>query len=150
MSGGISPDILLLSQNGRGCRRMSTPKTGIFDDSRGSQQQNIFVNQQKINSESLFLRYGVILGYWKVSKRVQKLYTILSMSLTKPYFTRVPGITQPIKMRHVTHHVTVTLASRFSLHVRSTCFFCFWYSFILLVFSWWYLIPIGELVTISL
>jgi hypothetical protein len=47
---GISPGILLLPQNGRGCRRMSTPKTGIFGGSRGSQQQNIFVNQQKINS----------------------------------------------------------------------------------------------------
>lgn len=48
---GISPGILLLPQNGWGCRRMSTPKTGIFDGSRGSQQQNIFVNQRKINSE---------------------------------------------------------------------------------------------------
>lgn len=114
---------------------MSTPKTGIFDDSWGSQQQNIFVNQRKINSESLFLRYGVILGCWKVPKRVQKLYTILLVILTKPYFTRVPMIAQPLKMRHVTRHVSVTLSSRFSLHVRSTCFFCFWYSFILLVFS---------------
>lgn len=147
---GISPGILLLSQNGWECRRMSTPKTGIFDDSRGSQLQNSFVNQHKANSKSLFLCSGVILGCWKVPKRVQKLYTILSMSLTKPYFTRVTVIAQPLKMRHVTRHVSVTLASRFSLHVRSTCFFCFWYSFILLVFSWWYLIPIGELVTISL
>ena len=147
---GISPGILLLPQNGWECRRMSTPKTGIFDDSRGSQLQNSFVNQHKANSKSLFLCSGVILGCWKVPKRVQKLYTILSMSLTKPYFTRVPVIAQPLKMRHVTRHVSVTLASRFSLHVRSTCFFCFWYSFILLVFSWWYLIPIGELVTISL
>ena len=147
---GISPGILLLPQNGWECRRMSTPKTGIFDGSRGSQQQNIFVNQHKANSKSLFLCSGVILGCWKVPKRVQKLYTILSRSLTKPYFTRVPMIAQPLKMRHVTRHVSVTLASRFSLHVRSTCFFCFWYSFILLVFSWWYLIPIGELVTISL
>ena len=60
--GGISPGILLLPQNGWECRRMSTPKTGIFDGSWGSQQQNIFVNQRKINSESLFLRSGVILG----------------------------------------------------------------------------------------
>ena len=131
---GISPGILLLSQNGWECRRMSTSKTGIFDDSRGSQLQNSFVNQHKANSKSLFLCSGVILGCWKVPKRVQKLYTILSMSLTKPYFTRVPVIAQPLKMRHVTRHVSVTLASRFSLHVRSTCFFCFWYSFILLVF----------------
>ena len=50
---GISPGILLLPQNGWECRRMSTPKTGIFDDSRGSQQQNIFVKQRNINSELL-------------------------------------------------------------------------------------------------
>nr|DAH61631.1 MAG TPA: hypothetical protein [Caudoviricetes sp.] len=72
------------------------------------------------------------------------------MILTKPYFTRVFWNCSTLKTRHVTRHVSVTLASRFSLHVRSTCFFCFWYSFILLVFSWWYLIPIGELVTINL
>lgn len=132
---GISPGILLLPQNGWECRRMSTPKTGIFDGSRGSQQQNIFVNQHKANSKSLFLCSGVILGCWKVPKRVQKLYIILSTIFTKPYFTRVPMIAQPLKMRHVTRHVSVTLTSRFSLHVRSTCFFCFWYSFILLVFS---------------
>lgn len=128
---GISPGILLLPQNGYECRRMSTPKTGIFDDSRGSQQQNIFVNQRKINSESLFLRYGVILGCWKVPKRVQKLYTILSTIFTKPYFTRVPVMAQPLKMRHVTRHVSVTLASRFlcMYEVHVSLFLVFFYSF---------------------
>ena len=128
---GISPGILLLPQNGYECRRMSTPKTGIFDGSRGSQQQNIFVNQRKINSESLFLRYGVILGCWKVPKRVQKLYTILSTIFTKPYFTRVPVIAQPLKMRHVTRHVSVTLASRFlcMYEVHVSLFLVFFYSF---------------------
>ena len=128
---GISPGILLLPQNGRGCRRMSTPKTSIFDGSRGSQQQNIFVNQHKANSESLFLRYGVILGCWKVPKRAQKLYTILSTIFTKPYFTRVPMIAQPLKMRHVTRHVSVTLASRFLCRyvVPISLFLVFFYSF---------------------
>ena len=131
MPGGISPGILLLPQNGCECRRMSTPKTGIFDGSRGSQQQNIFVNQRKINSESLFLRYGVILGCWKVPKRVQKLYTILSPIFTKPYFTRVPMIAQPLKMRHVTRHVSVTLASRFLCRCVApiSLFLVFFYSF---------------------
>ena len=110
------------------------PENGHFDDSRGSQQQNIFVNQQKINSESLFLRYGVILGCWKVPKRVQKLYTILLVILTKPYFTRIFWIAPPLKMRHVTHHVTVTFASR-SLWTPVRVSFSSLYSFILLVFQ---------------
>lgn len=128
---GISPGILLLPQNGWECRRMSTPKTGIFDDSRGSQQQNIFVNQRKINSESLFLRCGVILGCWKVPKRVQKLYTILSPIFTKPYFTRIFWIAPLLKMRHVTRHVSVTLASRFlcMYEVHVSLFLVFFYSF---------------------
>ena len=131
MPGGISPGILLLPQNGWKCRRMSTPKTGIFDGSRGSQQQNIFVNQRKINSESLFLRSGVILGCWKVPKRVKKLYTILSTIFTKPYFTRILWIAPPLKMRHVTRHVSVTLASRFLCRyvVPISLFLVFFYSF---------------------
>lgn len=130
---GISPGILLLSQNGRVCRRMSIPKLGIFDGLRESQQQNVFVNQHKIDSELLFLRYGVILGYWKVPKRVQKLYTILLVILTKPYFTRVFWNFSTLKMRHVTHHVTVTFASR-SLWTPVRVSFSSLYSFILLVF----------------
>lgn len=134
MPGGISPGILLLSENGRVCRRMSTPKSGIFDVIRESQQQNVFVNQRKINSESLFLRYGVILGCWKVQKRGQKLYTNLLVILAKPYFTRVFRIAPPLKMRHVTHHVTVTFASR-SLWTPVRVSFSSLYSFILLVFQ---------------
>lgn len=114
--------------NVAGCQH---PKRAFFDGSWGSQQQNIFVNQRKINSESLFLRYGVILGCWKVPKRVQKLYTILSPIFTKPYFTRVTVIAQPLKMRHVTRHVSVTLASRFlcMYEVHVSLFLVFFYSF---------------------
>ena len=82
---------------------------------------------------TLFLCYGVILGYWKVPKRVQKLYTILLVILTKPYFTRVFWNFSTLKMRHVTHHVTVTFASR-SLWTPVRVSFSSLYSFILLVF----------------
>ena len=49
----------------------------------------------------------------------------------KPYFTRVPVIAQPLKMRHVTRHVSVTLASRFlcMYEVHVSLFLVFFYSF---------------------